>query len=185
MSRLDFFDLHEFDADVPFVMLFGKVHDDSRGPLRFQYEAVWAEIHRAAAQPRFGAGIAHEEHLHLAQGAITLQQLADTMRRFRRKAQDLDLPAPPELSRAQKQNLADSGRFRQEFLDRINERWRSLLLARASSSRVLAPDMDGRRSDGEVDGKGEARRKVKCPHRDDPGGAGESDEEDSSEDEHW
>ena len=46
MSRLDFFDRTLFPIDVPRIRLYGRVAQDSLGPLRFQYEAVWASIQR-------------------------------------------------------------------------------------------------------------------------------------------
>lgn len=51
MSRLDFFDVHEFDDDVDNVMLYGKVDQRSQRAFEFQYQAVWQHIRQAAAQP--------------------------------------------------------------------------------------------------------------------------------------
>ncbi|KXL42430.1 hypothetical protein M433DRAFT_145856 [Acidomyces richmondensis BFW] len=64
MARLDFFDIHEFDDDVPFTTIYGNVDGDSCGPLLYQYEAVWASIRRAGgglAERSFGQQVGQSE----------------------------------------------------------------------------------------------------------------------------
>ncbi|KAK4892803.1 hypothetical protein LTR27_008717 [Elasticomyces elasticus] len=52
MSRLDFFDVHNFDTSLQNIRVYGDVHRDSQLPLRTQYMAVQALGNRSAEQGR-------------------------------------------------------------------------------------------------------------------------------------
>ncbi|KAK5742070.1 hypothetical protein LTR17_003578 [Elasticomyces elasticus] len=50
MSRLDFFDVHNFDTSLQNIRVYGDVSRDSQAPLRTQYMAVQASKNRSTAQ---------------------------------------------------------------------------------------------------------------------------------------
>jgi hypothetical protein len=141
-SRLDFFDVHEFDDDVPYTLMYGKVHESSNGPLQYQYRAVWAAIQR------YTGGVA-------APGAITLEALDAQLAQLRQRASQYNLPAPPPLSEQQRQQMVQNAQVRQLFFTRINEAWRPRLLERVNEQ--AEEDDDEEDEDEDEDGEEENR----------------------------
>lgn len=111
MSRLDFFDVHEFEENVDRVKLFGKVHRDSRGVLRYQYEAVWARINT----------IANDRNPQEA--AIPIPDLQRWYESLRARAVQLGLTQPRQLTIEELQRYAASHDLRTQLSASLQAAW--------------------------------------------------------------
>ena len=126
MSRLNFFDIIEFDAYVGHTKLYGKVYEDSRGALLFQYRAVWEAVRHAAARTRPDLGA----------GAITLEALARLLDQWRQRAENLQVSRPPDVNDQIRQRMASDPQVRQMYFDRVTDAWRTQLASRAASQQA-------------------------------------------------
>lgn len=137
LARLDYGDLYLFEAGVPNIRIWGRVHADSHAPLFVQFNQVWGSIQRAAsgAVPVPGAVSTAEstttevpsrrvDPTSADSGPITDENMRQLMRRYQEYADRNDLSMPElKMNNAQMVALARDSQARALYLRRIRDSW--------------------------------------------------------------
>lgn len=146
MSRLDYFDIHEFDSDVNYTKVYGKVAERDLGVLYNQYRAVRAAISVATLQ-------APDVEI-VRPGAMTIRELDQRLASLQQRAEQLGVTAPPRLTDQQREYMVQHSEYMRQFFERISESWRAQLLQRQNARRAAGAEEDEEEEEDEVSGSG-------------------------------
>lgn len=138
MARLDYGDRYLFEAGVPNIRLWGRVHDDFHAALFVQYTQVWAAIQRAVqgVAPSPGAATTAQstttevprpriDPTSADSGPISDEAMEHILKQYKDHAERNDLHWPTQrLNPAQIHGLAMDAARRAVYLRRIRDSWK-------------------------------------------------------------